>query len=801
MKVPLSWLREFVDVDLPVSDLAHRLTMAGLEVEDVHLVGSDWHQVTIARVTDLERHPRADSLVIARLDAGDRSHTVVTAAPNLHVGALVPHVGPGGRLPAGEVGSRTFQGVVSEGMLCSGEELGVSPDKDGIYLLEQDAPVGQPLAEYLDEVVLDLYITANRPDCMSVVGIAREVHALTGGAFRPPTARPPEGPTPARDLVSVQIDDPIGCPRFTAAVVEGVAIKPSPLWVQRRLYFSGVRPISNVVDVTNYVMLEVGQPLHAFDRQRLHDGIVVRRARSGERLITLDGVDRVLSDDMMVVADASGARSLAGIMGGHDSEIVDYTREVVLEGASWDRASIRLTSSALNLSSEAARRFGRGIDPDLTELAVSRAAAMTVELAGGQAGDGLVDEYPGREEPRTIEVRPEQIDGLLGAQYPRERIVGSLEALGFDVEERGDTLNVTVPGWRRFDVERRADLAEEVARIVGYEHVPATALAGPLPEPRPEGDAGFADELRARRTLAAAGLQEVITYSLVEPGLAARLDPGQPWPAEITPGPLTIANPQSVDQSVLRPSLLGSLLGVLRANLRHRERVLLFELARTWRGTLDPLPDERRHVGIVATGPRWAPGWDTPPERLDFFDVKGVVDALCQAFGVQPSYRPAARPSFHPGRSAEVVAGEVPLGTLGEVHPLVAERFDLEGKAVIAAEIDFEALLACRRPVEKAQTPSRFPPADRDIAIVVDEALPQADAERVIHGEGAPLLESLRLFDVYRGDPIPAGRKSLAYALRYQAPDRTLSDEEVAQAHTRVEEALRRQCAAEIRGR
>ncbi|MDQ3811438.1 MAG: phenylalanine--tRNA ligase subunit beta, partial [Chloroflexota bacterium] len=384
MKVPLSWLREMVDIDVPVAELRSRLTMAGLEVEDVVEVGANWRDVTLARVVDLAPHPRLGSLNVVKVDLGGRSATVVSGAPNLVVGAIVPHVAPGGRLPGGEIGSRTFGGITSEGMVCSGDELDISPDRDGIYLFEPEAHVGQLLAEYLGETVLDIYVTTNRPDCMSMVGIAREVHALFGAAYRPAFTRllaaeaatvagAPEEP-PVADLLSVRVEDAVGCPRFTASVVRGIRIGPSPNWLQRRLHFAGIRPISNVVDVTNYVMLEVGQPLHAFDRQRFGaPAIVVRRAREREQLITLDGEERRMTASMMVVADPERPRSVAGIMGGQDSEIVDETREVILEGANWDRASIRLTSSALGMSSEAARRFGRGVDPDVTALAVARA--------------------------------------------------------------------------------------------------------------------------------------------------------------------------------------------------------------------------------------------------------------------------------------------------------------------------------------------------------------------------------------------------------------------------------------------
>ncbi len=816
MKVPLSWLRELVEIDVPVGELRQRLTMAGLEVEDVHEVGADWRQVTIARVVDLQAHPRREALKVAEVDIGGRHVTVVTGAPNLEVGDVVPYVAAGGRLPGGEVGRRDFGGIASEGMVCSGDELDISPDKDGIYVFEQEAPIGQSLEDYLHETVLDIYITANRPDCMSMMGIAREVHTLFDVPYTPAMLHllDPDtaqvvgtpGEPPISELLTVRIEDPVGCPRFSASVVRGFQIRRSPRWLERRLHFAGVRPISNVVDVTNYVMLEVGQPLHAFDRQRLgSDTIVVRRAHPGERMRTLDGADRTLGEAMMVVTDGRRARSLAGIMGGEDSEIADTTREVILEGASWDRATTRRTSASLLLSSEASRRFGRGVDPDLTTLGVARATELTLELAGGAAAAGMADEYPGKSSLPTITFRTEQIDRLLGMSVPRSQALHTLDNLGFEpveveseVEASTDAVRVTVPGWRRFDVEGPADIAEEVGRVAGFDLVPTTIPEGPLPAPRPDGDGGYADELRARRLLAAAGLQEVITYSLVDPALATQL---VAEPSESNGPALIVANPQSVELSRLRPNLLGSLLLTLRLNLRQRERVLLFELARTWHGSLDPSPDERRHVGIAMVGPRNPRHWASPEGNLDFFDAKGIVDAMCAGFHVAASYAPARDPSLHPGRTCEICVDGQRLGVLGQLHPAVAERFDLSGAPVLYAEFDFDRLVQAARPVESVRTPSRFPAADRDISFFIDEVTSHAELEAAIREAAGDLLEHVELFDVFRGGSVPAGRQSLAFSLRYRAPDRTLADEEVTAAHTRVEQILRDRFGAEVRGR
>ncbi|MBV9322217.1 MAG: phenylalanine--tRNA ligase subunit beta [Chloroflexi bacterium] len=811
MRVPLSWLRELVEIDAPVVELRQRLTMAGLEVEEVFEVGSEWRNVTLGRVVDLQPHARRDGLRVAQVDVGDRRATVVTAAPNLTVGDIVPHVAAGGRLAAGEVGRRDFAGIASDGMVCSGDELDISPDKEGIYVFERDAPVGQPLADYLNEAILDIYITANRPDCMSMMGIAREIHALFGAAYTPTmlhlvdpatarvtgTANQP----PVSDVLSVRIDDAEGCPRFSASVLRGIRIGPSPRWLERRLHFAGVRPINNVVDVTNYVMLEVGQPLHAFDGERLRsNAIVVRRAMPGERLRTLDGEDRTLTPEMMVVTDGHRARSLAGIMGGEDSEISGTTSHVVLEGASWDRATIRRTSATLTLSSEASRRFGRGVDPDLSTLGVARATELALELAGGSAALGMADEYPGRSSPRTIDVHPRQIDALLGMAVPRAEMVQTLERLGFEPLDRPDGgLRVTVPGWRRFDVEGRADVAEEVGRIAGFDLVPSTMPEGALPAPRSDGDRGYTEEFRVRQVLAAAGLQEVITYSLVDPVLAGQLtvDPND---ASGSSAPIRVANPQSVELSELRRSLLGSLLITLRSNLRQRDRVALFELARVWHGTLESL-EERRHMAIAMVGRRQPRHWSSEGGNFDFYDAKGVVEAVCGAFRVNAGYVPGRHPSLQPGRTSEVCVGTTRLGVLGQVHPTVAGRFDLGLAPVVVAEIDFDRLLEAGQPLLTVQTPSRFPPADRDISFIVDEATPHEELHAVIREAAGDLLEHSELFDVFRGGAVPAGRKSLAYSLRYRAPDRTLDDAEVGAAHARVEEALHARFGAEVRGR
>lgn len=792
MRVPLSWLREYVEIEIPPRELAQRLTMAGIEAESVEEIGADWERVVIAEIVDLAKHPNADNLLVAKVEHGDGQSTIVTGAPNLYVGAKVPLVRPGGRLPGGiEIGRRAFRGLTSEGMLCAGDELGISPDHSGIYLLEPEAPVGEELRRYLNEIVLELYITPNRADCMSVIGIAREIQALTGQRMRPLRWSLPRGERPAAELFSIAVEAPDLAPRYTATVIRDLQIRPAPLWMQRRLYFAGVRPINNVVDITNYVMLETGQPLHAFDAEKLTGGIIVRRARAGERLTTLDGQERQLDPEMLVIADHAGPVGLAGVMGGANSEIGPETRLVVLESANFRAGSIRRTARALGLQTEAARRFERGLDPGLTLPSAARATQLMVELADGRPAAGAIDLYPEPEQPRRITLRLRDVEGLLGKRYTREEVVGVLESLDFQVEGDADTLSVTVPGHRR-DVERKADLIEEVARITGYDAIPEVIFQGQIPAPKIDRDRLLVE--RAKLALVGCGCQEVITYSLVSPHQAAQLDVRAAWPPKDgAPSPLIrVANPMSVEQSALRQTLLGSLLETLSANLRHRERVWCFELARVYLPPLDPLPREPRRLTLALAGLRRPRSWAEPPEATDFFDLKGVVEQLLQALGVHgAAYRPIEHPTLQPGRAAEVVIGPpgapVVLGVLGQVHPRVAERFDLESHAVQVAELDFEALVAAATEELSTTALPRFPSLQMDLALIVDEAISQARVLEELRQAGGELLEDVRLFDVYRGAPIPAGQKSLAYTLTFRAPDRTLTDEEVARVVDAIE--------------
>ncbi len=803
MRVPMRWLREYVDPPLSTDEIARLLTMSGTEVGNILRVGAEWERIVIGRVVTFERHPNADSLNVAQIDLGSEQVTLVTAATNLKPGDVIPVVRSGGRLDADRpIEARRFRGIMSEGMLCAGAELGISPDADTICVLEPEAPVGVELRDYLGDEVLDVELTPNRADCLGIIGIAREVAALTGAPLRLPNAPKLAGEAVA-ERIKVIVEDPELCPRYDAGMIEGVRVGPSPAWLQRRLHLAGMRAINNVVDVTNYVMLELGQPLHAFDARLLAESTIrVRRARPGERMTTLDGTERPLSPEMLVIADAREPVAVAGVMGGLTSEVSDATTTIVLESANFDPKSVRRTSRALRLGTEASKRFDKGLDVELPPYAARRALGLMAELAGGRIVPGLVDVRAVPEQPRTIQFTVADVEGLIGQKYGAETIDKILRDLGFAPGRQGDYFHTTVPSWRG-DVEGKADIAEEVARISGYDAIPIALPSGNLG--RAQEDAGLRWEESVRSALAAAGLQEVKTYSLVDPYAITRLDASAPYPPT-TPDPDTIpiSNPMSIDQSRLRTMLLPSLLKTLGANLRHQRRVAIFELARVYLPPLDPLPREERRLGIVMAGSRLPASWNATETSIDFYDLKGTVEAAFRSIRAQMAVpAPRKAPWLHPARGASVggegASGDI--GLMGQVHPVVAGRFDVEGVEVYAAEIDLGALLLLAREEVTTRPLPRFPAVERDVALIVPEATTHEEVVRVIRQAAGPALERVALFDVYRGSQVPEGHRSLAFSLSFRAPDRTLSDGEVDQAMTAIERQARERLNAHVRGR
>jgi phenylalanyl-tRNA synthetase beta chain len=839
MRVPLRWLQEYVRIDLPPEELAERLTLAGLEVTAIERFGVpgaplewDRERIVVGQILRVERHPNADRLLLATVDYGrGEPKVVVTGAPNLFPFLERPPERPlkvafaleGATLYDGHqpgwvkmtLQGRAIRGIYSDAMVCSEKELGISEDHEGIILLDPEAPVGMPLADYMGDVVLEIDLTPNLAHAFSIIGVAREVAALTGKRLRyPPTAVRAFGPT-ARRLVRVRIEDPEGCPRYSAMVIRDVRIGPSPYWIQWRLRLCGMRPINNIVDITNYVMLEWGQPLHAFDYDRLVERaggrpptIIVRRARPGERIRTLDGVERDLDPEDLLICDEAGPIAIAGVMGGAETEVGEATRAVLLESANFDFISIRRTAARHKLPSEASARFGRGIHPALTLPAARRAAAFMQRLADGVVARGVVDAYARKARRVTLPLSAQDVERVLGFAIPPREIERILRALEFRVEPaRPPARSRSAPAaWRvtvpdhRLDCQRPEDLIEEVARIWGYDRMPETRLRDPLPPQR--GNPAWAFEERVRDILVACGLQEVITYALIHPDEEARLAPpgvANPYTALDY---VRLINPISEERTVLRHTLLPGLLRTLRANLRFRERVAIFEVGKVFLPRPgEALPEEPRRIGIALTGPRDPASWlPVDRGRMDFFDLKGVVEALLERLHIPGvAFERAEHPSLHPGRGAEVKAGGRSLGILGELHPLVRRAWELPDQPVLIAELDLEALQALAPIAHVFEAVPRVPPVVEDLAFIVPESVPAAALAAVLREAGAPLVREVHLFDVYQGPPIPPGHRSLAFTVFYQAEDRTLTDREVATLRERLIRAAAERLGAVVR--
>ncbi len=826
MRVPLSWLREYVDIELTPEQLAERLTLLGMEVRSVERWGDDWQNVVTGELLSVEKHPRADRLSLTRVRVGDGLEPleIVCGATNIAAGQRVPVALPGAVLPGDRRIERTEKmGVVSNGMLCSGDELHLTGDGDGILILPPETPLGVPLADLYGDVVLDVDVKPNRGDVLSLVGLAREVSAVTGAPVRFPDTDPPEdSDDPVAGHLRVEVEEPTLCTRFVGRWVRGVTVGPSPDHVQMRLIAAGQRPVSNVVDVSNYVMLELGKPIHTFDGAAVQDGrIIVRRAHPGERLETLDHVTRELDEETLIIADPSGPVGIAGVMGGAGSEISDATTEVAVESAIFDPVSIRRTAFRYALRSEASLRFEKGQEHRLARLGADRTARLISEWAGGQVAAGAVDTAPQAPPPARVAFRPGRINRLLGTDLPTDQQRTLLERVGIATEpspagttvtvaagtkplvvEAGDaeTVLATVPTWRR-DLLIEADVAEEVARVRGYDVVPDLLPHTPMPPYRPS-------PLRirdlVRETLAAAGVSEAVTPALVSPEMAERFgpldDPAVPGEGEAAGRAIRVGNPLSSQHSVMRQSLLGSVLEVVATNRRQgRPDVAVFEVGKGY-GALD---EDRTHewwrLGIALTGAAEPPAWDRPARDADLDDLKGLVELVARRLGAgRPTYAALADdPNLHPGRAVRIFIDRALSGRAGEIHPLVAEALELRGARVVVAELAIAGLSGGQPSVPRVTTPSRHPRVERDLAIIVPEAVSAAEVAASIHGHGGELLRAAALFDVYRGRPLADEERSLAYRLAFGADERTLTEGEVDAAIAAITAGL----AAEVGGR
>lgn len=794
MRVPVSWLREFIDTDATAERIAEGLTMCGVEVASLEEITPSFSGVKAAQVLGVKEHPLSDDLLVVSLHYGQGNAEVVTGAKNLKIGQMVPLALPDAVLARGKVikGS-IFKGHLSQGMLCSVTELLTGEEHregEGILILGHCRP-GEDVAGVLGwrDTVLELDLTPNYAHCLSLVGVAQEVKASSGGRYRYRARSPRETTENIEALLGVTIEEPDLCNRYSARLFRRVAVGPSPAWLQFRLWCAGIRPINNVVDVTNYVMVELGQPLHAFDFDMLRrPHIIVRLANEGERLITLDGQDRTLDSGMLIIADPEGALALAGVMGGEETEITASTNSVLLESASFDPGVTGRTSRRLGLRSEASNRFEKGTDVSGTVAALDRSAVIMGSIGAAMASRGVIDEYPRPVGLKPIRMRPQRVNEVLGTSIPAGEISRILKRLGFGVSGSGRRFyEVTVPV-RRVDVTAEVDLIEEVARVHGYDRIPTTmprgaATAGSRP---PKGML----EDHARDLMVSLGLTEVNTYSFVHPRVfdLMRLSPEDP-----SRDALVIANPLKEDQSIMRTVLLPNLLAVLAGNLkRNVEDAGVFELSRVYKrcdGFPGVLPLEPSVLAIAGMGRLCPRAWRHSDRAWDFYILKGMLERLFEEFGVKVSWETSDHPSFASGRQAKMLSNGDTLGWAGDAHQGVLEGFEID-VPVVMATVDFEMIWQRSDLSRRYVAPPRYPGVRRDIAVVVPDEMPAATVEGTIMKAAGGLLEDLFLFDVYSGKPIPSGHRSLAYGLLYRSSERTLLDNEVDAVHEGVRRVL-----------
>jgi phenylalanyl-tRNA synthetase beta chain len=864
MKVPVSWLQDYVDIKLPIPELARLLTLSGLEVEEIHYVGWalpdenqhgfkingiawDPEKIVVAEIREVAQHPNADRLTLCTLFDGQQEHIVLTGAPNLFpykgLGKLaqpikVAYAKEGATIYDGHAEGLVLttlkrakiRGIDSYSMVCSEKELGISLEHEGVIFLDADAPVGASLASYIGDAVLEVSILPNNARNANVLGIAREVAALTGQPLKKQAYELVTSGEALEGQVTIDIRDPQLNPRFTLGLIRNVEIKDSPYWVQRRLRLAGMRPISNIVDATNYTMLEIGEPLHAFDYDVLKERargkpvrIITRAAAQGEKLITLDGALRALTPANVLVCDEQGPLSMAGVMGGSESEVYDASKEVLdatgpelqtgmgkasvrsqstsnilLEAAAWNFINIRKTATAHNLHSEAAYRFSRGVHPALALEGLKRCLYWMAQWSGGQVAPGIVDNYPLPPVDPTVEITEQDVRRALGVSIPAKEIAAMLTRLEFKCSVQGQSIQVQTPPFR-MDIGEGvvgvADIMEEVARLYGIDRIPETRMADPLPPQR--GNDSLEREERVRDILASLGLQEVITHRMSAPELENKLLSKSATVPVIEY--VRLANPIAPEKRVMRRSVLASVLNVIERNARLSDSLAMFEIGPVFIPQGSDLPLEPRRLSIALSGRRYEQAWDTRlGVKLDFYDLKGIIEALMAALHLEVSYAPAEHPSFHPGKCASVLMGKTALGVFGELHPLVQENYDFSAP-VVAADFDLEAVLDAMRTAFDLKPVSEFPPVLEDIAVIVDEALPADRVEALIRQTGGRLLASVRLFDVFRSEQIGAGKKSLAYALVYQSPEGTLTDKEASQVRYRIIQRLERELGAKLR--
>ncbi len=796
MKLPLKWLKDFTDIKADVREYANALTLSGSKVEGFETLGEEIDRVVVGRIISVEKHPDADRLLVTEVDTGNETIQIVTGATNIKVNDLIPVALDGSSLPGGKkIKKGKLRGVESCGMMCSISELGVTKEdfpnaaEDGIFILEESCVPGTDIKEILglNDTVVEFEITSNRPDCFSILGLARESAATFGTDFSKPEIRLNELGDPIEGQATVEIQAPELCSRYAARIVKNVEIGPSPAWMQERLKAAGVRPISNIVDITNYVMLEYGQPMHAFDLENLRGHkIIVRRAVKGEKMQTLDGQDRELESSMLVIADADRPVAVAGVMGGANSEITPETKTILFESATFNGTSVRLTAKKLGMRTEASGRFEKGLDPENVVGAVNRAAQLVEELGAGVVCKGIIDCYPVKAKKRTIPFNPGRINTLLGTDIDADVMKNIFARLEIEVNDAAGT--AAVPTFRP-DLECEADLAEEVARFYDYNNIKATLLEG---KAATIGGRTYKQKLEQiiAQTMQSCGLSEIYTYSFTSPKVFDKIN--LPADSELRKT-VVITNPLGEDYSIMRTTTLPDMLGVLATNYNRRvEKAAFFEMSHVYLPKSLPLTELPYEKQVLTLGMYGG--------NVDFFDLSGAIEELMSVLGIKEFGLEAVRdnPSFHPGRAAKLIISGTECGILGEVHPAVSEKFEAAQRNYVGM-IDIEPLInnAVLKPEYKPMP--RFPAVTRDIAMLVDDNIPVKQIEHQIVSKGGSILEEVRLFDVYKGRQVPDGKKSVAYSILFRAADRTLTDDEVGKAMADIIKALSEKLNAQLR--
>lgn len=804
MRVSFNWLKEYVDVPVTPEELAEKMTMSGVAVENIEYPGKGIDKIVTARIEKILPHPNADKLVICQINVGSETLQVVTGAPNVREGQVIILALVGATLPGIKITKAKLRGVESFGMLCSAKELGLDPrnfpadQQEGILEFPSETPIGLDAKEFLglDDVILELELTPNRSDCLSMAGVAREVAAVLGTELKLPEIKVDEIDEKIEGQVSITIENPDLCGRYVGRLVRDVQIGPSPQWMQKKLRAAGVKPISNIVDVTNYILMELGQPLHAFDYDKLTDhAIIVRTAQQGEKMYSLDNVERELNSEMLVIADPAGPVAIAGVMGGLDTEITDGTTSVLIESACFDQASIHRTSKNLALRSEASTRFEKGVDINGSLLAADRACQLIAEMGAGRIVKGVVDNFPAPKANPVIRLRPERVALIMGIDVPRPEIKSIMERLGFMVTDAGNDLMVEAPT-RRGDISVEIDLIEEVARLYGFNNIPTTLPEGATSEGRKTTVQALTDKVID--VMVSCGLYEIVTLSFMNPRVFDLLN----LPADHRlRTAVTVQNPLSEEQRVLRTTLLPGVLDIMSRNTSRKNKDLaFFEVGRLFKPVAgEKLPKETLALSVGVMG-KTAGSWSTKPEEMDFYYLKGILETLFDTLNITNySLVPEKeQPFFHPGRTARIELEGRTIGILGEAHPSVIENYRLPER-VYLLQLNLEQAIQASGGFKTCSPLPKYPAVERDLAVVVNREVLAADIVKVIKDQGGNLLEKVSLFDVYQGQQIKEGYKSLAFSLRFQAIDRTLTDEEVNGLFENIQQALEKNFQAELR--